>query len=53
MGRKSGNGTLSKLGSLENVGFTFGTLVTCKAEDNSMYCSLMKIVNVLYFLSFY
>ena len=48
MGRKSNGGALSKLGNLENVGFSFGTFVTCKAEDNSMYCSLMKIVNVLY-----
>ena len=44
MARKSNAGN----GGLSNLGFTFGTFVTCKAEDNSMYCSFMKIVNVLY-----
>jgi uncharacterized membrane protein YedE/YeeE len=25
----------------------FGTIVNCSAESNSMYCSLMKAVNVV------
>lgn len=25
----------------------FGTMINCKAEDNSMYCTFMKFFNVL------
>lgn len=30
----------------------FGTTVRCNSEDESMYCSFMKMINVLFMLFF-
>lgn len=34
----------------DNLGFNFGigSIVTCKAEDTSYYCSAVKAMNVMY-----
>ena len=36
----------------DNLGFNFGigTIVTCKDEDKSYYCTAVKAMNVIYML---
>jgi len=53
MGKSSGmkpssNTTTSNGGIMGSGVFgMFGTTIQCKSEDNSLYCSFMKIFNVL------
>lgn len=38
--------------NMGGLGFTgvFGTIVQCKADDSSMYCSLAKLLNTIFML---